>query len=79
MQATVLGRRTFLKGAAFSAATLALAACAAAETVALDSNTRQALALLRAEIALIRGDVDTARQLIQIVRQTLQPGGTVGQ
>ena len=57
----------------------ALAACAAAETVALDSNTRQALALLRAEIALIRGDVDTARQLIQIVRQTLQPGGTVGQ
>ena len=57
----------------------ALAACAAAEGDILDPNTGQALALLRAEIALIRGDVDTARQLIQIVRQTLQPGGTVGQ
>lgn len=51
----------------------ALAACTAAETVALDANTRQALALLRAEIALTRGDIDTARKLIQIVRQMLQP------
>lgn len=56
----------------------ALAACIAADGVTIDPHTRQALTLLRAEIALTRGDVDTARKLIQVVRQTLQPGEAVG-
>jgi len=51
----------------------ALVACDAAETLAIEANTRHALALLRAEIALVRGHADEARRLIQTVRQILHP------